>query len=173
MLIRDGAGNAVKGARCSGLKSMSCVAYSLQLALVGALMRARKSPTPPAPRDKHTKKKATQSVPSISTSSGPPHVSPSKPSSQHQQTTPAGPSESHHPGPPRPSQSSRASMGEKENEENVEEDLEFIEESETDNDDEVADNSVDYQVIRKLRDATRRTIGKHKHTTDKASSTSK
>jgi hypothetical protein len=35
----------------------------------------------------------------------------------------------------------------------------------------IADNSVDYQAIRKLRDATRRTIDKH--ITDKASSTSK
>jgi hypothetical protein len=135
MLIRDGAGNAVKGARCLGLKNMSCVTHSLQLVLTSAVMRARKSSTPPAPRDKHTKKKATQSVPSTSTSSGPLHISPSKPSSQHQQTARAKPSESHRPGSPRPSQSGREPMHEKENEENVEEDQEFIEESEADNDD--------------------------------------
>jgi hypothetical protein len=53
MMLRDGAGNAKRGAILGGVRSMSCIAHSLQLVIAGSLMRVRK------PRRKKTQPKGT------------------------------------------------------------------------------------------------------------------
>jgi hypothetical protein len=140
MLIRDGAGNAVKGARCSGLPNMSCVAHALQLVLAGGLMRARK-PTKQKVMNKQkpARKKAIQAVSSTNSSNAPADCFTATIANLHSTTR----------------------VDADVNEDQESEDLEFIEDSETDNDDQVADNTVDYQAIRQLRDATRNVIDEH------------